>query len=120
MTIQPTFINRSAFFLRCKQPFVDWMNALPRKAEEPPYTLEDANRQPEIFLVGEFDNEDEFGAAFERQKPAHFENMMEAWITDETLWHKDTSPAEFDRWFEVVWSSMVIDLEDDEIFREDE
>lgn len=117
---ETTFINRSAFFIRCKQPFVDWLNALPETSKYPhAMTLEESNAHPEVFLVKEYEDDTDFLEKFNRHKSGHFKRMMEAWTTDERKWHKDTSAAEFDKWFGVVWSPMVLDLEDGEIEREE-
>jgi hypothetical protein len=117
---EPTFINRSAFWIRCRQPFVDWMNTLSNPPKDhPAWTLEDANAHPEVFLVREYDHDTDFMERFNRHKSGHFQRMMEGWARSESECHKDMSAAEFDKWFEVVWSPMVMDLEDNEIEREE-
>jgi hypothetical protein len=57
-----------------------------------------------------------------RLTPSHFFDLifeLEGWYTDESAWPKDRSLATFLEWFDVEFSTMVVDLVDAPLQREE-
>jgi len=98
-------VNRSAVILIANQSFLDWINHHP--ILNLTLTLEDLNDEPIVFLIQTQTGEpDEW---LERNYLRLFEEELEGWHTDESLWPEDLSYAAFRQFFEVRFSSLVVD-----------
>lgn len=98
-------VNRSAVVLTAKQAFLGWINSCPDS--DPPLKLDDLNNEPTIYLIPEQEvNPD---AWLEENSSILFEEELGGWYTDETRWPKDRSYAEFRRFFDIRFSSLVVD-----------
>ena len=111
-------INRSAVLLKYKEPFVRWINDADPYDHGSPMTLEDANEDRNVYLVTEEDAEN-FEEWISLNYKALFENELNDWYTDESLWPKKRTKKIFHEWFSVECHSTIIDtvdipIEDDE------
>ena len=110
-------LNRSAYIVRYKQPFVEWINAAdPNPTHE--ITLEDANRDSTVYLV-EVDEEKDFREWLELNHDLIFEELLNDWYTDPSLWPQDRSFKKLNEWCTFEFHSLVLDtggppIEDDE------
>lgn len=105
-------LNRSAFSVLPRQPFVDWANALPDSDElNDCLTLEEHRREGTVYLIGEVASESDLEQALAQSWPAIFENELAAWDEMADHWPEPRSFAQFQDWFEVAPQVMVIDLE---------
>jgi len=106
-------INRNSFTIRPRKPFFDWVNTL-FEGEEPITNKEENN----VYLVREFDSNEEVQRWIEKNFKAIFDNELNDWYTDESKWPKNRTLAMFKLWFEVEINSMVLDLEDFDVEKE--
>ncbi|MGY8963974.1 MAG: hypothetical protein ACKVKT_10500 [Rhodospirillales bacterium] len=117
-------INRSVLILRYKQLFVDWVNA----ADPVPANtvkLADVHEDSKAYLV-EVEDEDELAAWIKANGELLFEEELNGWYTDPTLWPIDRSLAQFKRWCSFELHTVVVDtgatplVDDDEEEGEDD
>lgn len=111
-------LNRAAITLKYKEPFVRWINEADPYVEDAGITMENANEDRNVYLIS-----DEDGENFEKWISANyktlFENELEDWYADESLWPKKRDKKAFNRWFSVECHTVILDtvgglLEDDE------
>ena len=110
-------INRSSIILKCKEPFVKWINDADPYEEDPGITLEEVNSDRTIYLISE-ENADNLEEWLSDNFRVLFENELEGWYVDESLWPENRDRATFDKWFSVEFHSVIIDtvgrvIEDD-------
>lgn len=112
-------INRGVIVIKRKQPFVDWVNSTNVPGDNNITSLADVNDEPGIYLIPEYED----SRSLKRLMPSAIDCIWEcelmAWYTDETKWPKDQSAKAFHEWFEVEVGSIVYDLPDDPIDKEE-
>ena len=108
-------INRSAITVRAKQPFFDWLRSLPDRAK-PDLTLDEVNEEPKVYLLPEYDLQDEREELLEGCCDIVFENQLYEWWTDEDQWPAPRHLGLFLEWFEVEFHSRIFDLTDAPLF----
>lgn len=105
-------VNRQAAVTFLQQPFVDWINTVEEQSGSTTrFTIEEANREPHVYLLEHHEEWDVNLAYVDEFKPAIFESELNAWFCDPDLWPKDCSPGEIDKWLRIELHSMLIDLE---------
>lgn len=111
-------VNRTAVILRCKEPFIRWINESDPYKDDPGITLEGTNNERTVYLVSDDDGEniDEW---ISLNFKVLFDNELGDWYTDESLWPKKRDRKTFDQWFDVEYHTVIIDtvdgpIEDDE------
>ena len=106
-------LNRSAFILRPKQPYLEWTRQDDAEglAEG---VFEALNHEPVVYLVPGWEDPEEEQHILREFWHALFEAMLGAWVTDETLWPEKRSLKMFREWFEIRTHSMVQDIYMDE------
>ena len=103
-------LNRSAWVVRPRAPFLDWLNAVdPTSAS---LTLVDLTREPTIYLVDQGDDPDDERAGLPAVYATIFEDQLEGWWRDQATWPTPRSLAVFRRWFECQFHSTLLDLAD--------
>ena len=112
-------INRAALILRCKDPFVRWVNEADPYYDDPGITIERVNRERIVYLIDSdaAENVDEW---ISKNFTLLFETELDAWYADEALWPKNRNKKLFDKWFDVECHSIIFDtlggeIVDDEI-----
>jgi hypothetical protein len=105
-------VNRSALVVIPKQPFLDWLRFA--DPDDPPdtdtLTLEDLRTEPTIYLIPECADEDALQKYLQRHCVEIFEEELNSWLTDDTIWPFDRGYDTFCRWFAVSFHSIVLDL----------
>lgn len=114
MTDFPT-VNRIAVALIPTQACLDWVNSCP---SDKPMTLAKIQKDPTAYLLPESRAEPD--QIVRRHYKALFEQELESWYTDPDLWPKDRSFKTFKQFFAVQVSTMVFDLGDGTIEREED
>lgn len=113
---EPSTINRFAVILLPTQACLDWIKSC--VGDDDNLTLEELRQEPTVYLIPEG-----------RAKPEtyirrHFKDMFEAELgscyTDRTQWPKAVTFANFQKFFEIHVTSMVIDLGKGMIVKENE
>jgi hypothetical protein len=122
-------LNRDLIVVRLKQPFVDWVNEADPYPDGSRMTLEEVNEDLPAFLIHDYASEDMEKWLEQNYQPL-FEELLEQWYVDETLWPQDLTLKLFKAWCGVKIHGMVFDLVDepliddeldmsDRLFRED-
>ena len=110
-------INRSAFILRPREPYLRWAAGLD---EDAPAAAEALRGRSTVYLVPE----DPEGEAETPPLEEYFEDLFElelaAWSEDEPRWPERRDLETFLEWFDVQGQSVVMDLGEDDIVVEDE
>jgi hypothetical protein len=112
-------INRDLIIIRLKQPFVDWIKeADPYTDSENRISLEEANDDSTAFLVPQFVSE-VFEDWLEENYQPLFEQVLEEWYVEPSLWPQDISLKLFKAWCDVEVHSMVVDMVDEPLEDDD-
>ena len=110
-------INRTAIVGMPGQAFLDWLHrADPTRGG---LSLEDLRREPAACLPPECENEEEAREYLERMCGGIFQEPLTGWYRVPTSWPSRRDPDAFDRWFEWSFHSVVVDLCDDPLLREE-
>jgi hypothetical protein len=111
-------LNRAGLILRCKQHFVDWINAADPSPTSHPLTLAEADQEHTVYLV-EVEDENDLSRWLARHHEELFEEELRGWYTDPALWPRDRSLKMLREWCSFELHTVVVDtgaspLEDDE------
>jgi len=112
-------INRAAVILKYKPPFVKWVNDADPDNDDPGITIESVDLDRNVYLIHE-DDAEKLEKWISLNFKQVFENELEDWYTDESLWPKKRNRKLFNKWLEVQCHSVIIDtvgskIVDDEI-----
>ena len=107
-------INRIAVTLIPTEACLDWINS----CDDDKLTLDEVQKDATVFLAPEGRGEAE--SQVRRHFKAMFEEELYSWYTDQNLWPKDLSFAAFKKFFTIQLSSMVFDLGEGMIIKEDD
>lgn len=115
-------INRGAVMLRYKAPAVKWVNEAAPMDRDASLSLEDINRERTVYLVEDTaaDDSETLRHWIELNFQDLFENELESWYLDESLWPKPLTIELFDQWFDVECHSVVIDTLNEPIIPEEQ
>jgi hypothetical protein len=105
--------NRSAIVVIPKQPLLDWLQFADPEGDD--LTLEMLREDPTVYLIRACGDAQEVRRVLEECCTTMFEEQLDAWITDDTLWPMDRSFEVFCRWFAVSFHSVVYDLSEGQI-----
>ncbi len=81
-------------------------------------TLVHLPREPTIYLVSECGDTDEEQACLQAVFPTTFEDQLDGWWRDPTMWPTPRSLGTFTRWFDCQFHSML-DLTDEPLIQEE-
>lgn len=101
-------LNRSAVVVRAKQPFLDWLWSVDPSSRH--HMLNDVNDQPSIYLLPECESEEESAKALRKFCKDIFEERLNGWWRDVSVWPKDLSFRAFVRWFDYSRHEIIFDL----------
>ena len=115
-------INRAAILLKYKSPAVKWINEADPYNDAPGISITSANEDRIVYLIMDTDAEDSgiVDKWINLNYESLFENELEGWYTDESLWPEKRDLKLFNKWFDVECHSVVEDtvglpIEGDEI-----
>ena len=112
-------INRSVVVVRRKQPFVDWANSTNAVGDTNVITLADVNDEPNVYLIPEYEDDKSLKRILPTAIACIWDSELSGWYTDEARWPRDRSANAFHEWFDLEIGSMVYDLLDDPIAKEE-
>lgn len=114
-------INRAAVILKYKSPAVRWINEADPYSDDFKITLESVNEDRTVYLIRDIDADtpDDLKQWIKLNHKVLFENELDGWYTDESLWPKKRDLKLFNEWFEIECNTVIIDtvgspIEDDE------
>ena len=111
-------LNRSLMIVRMKQPFADWVNEADPQPDSNQMTLAQVNEDNPVFLIHDWACEDVEGWLEQCYLPL-FEEILEQWYLDESLWPQERTLKRFRAWCEIEVHSMVIDVVDEPLKDDD-
>jgi len=102
------FVDRSVAVIKPKQPFLDWLNAVPGN-DMVDLTLDSLRSDCTVILLPEFNEPEEAVSHIDEQYEQLFKIEVASWYDDEDLWPQDMSLKTFWEWFDVEIHSTVLD-----------
>lgn len=107
-------LNRSAFVVLPRQPFVDWTNQLDVDADglHQQMTLQEHRKEGTVYLINEVNSEVEFTSALDNCWLKIFQNELSAWDELGDEWPHELSFENFQLWFDVHHQIIAMDLSD--------
>lgn len=105
-------VNRCAVGVRGREPLLRWAEQLD------PAGLEEFGAEPTLYLIPEFDTDDEQEELLREAYEVIFEQELQSWSSDPSLWPQERSYELFRDWFDVVIYPVIDDLVDDELRNE--
>jgi hypothetical protein len=110
-------INRSAVVVKPAQPFLEWLHRVdPTSAQ---LTLDDLRREPTIYLIPEWETQEEALEHLREISNEIFEEQLNGWYRVPSVWPSDRGLSSLLLWFECSFHSMVVDLCDEPIEHEE-
>jgi len=103
-------LNRSAVSITAKQPFLDWLRRLPDPVDEST-ALDGINESPNLYLLPQYSYISEQDGILEEYHDIIFEKELNGWWTDPSDWPVNRTYSMFKEWFEVIFHSMIEDLD---------
>jgi hypothetical protein len=107
LNFMPGYVNRNAFTVNHKKPFLDWLGKLEPNSLFPVETLDN-----NIYLLEEKEDNEEIEAWLKKNFDRVFSKELEAWHSNKKQWPKHRTYQLFNEWFDVSFQSIVYDLED--------
>jgi hypothetical protein len=101
-------VNRSALVVKPAQPFLDWLHRVDRTSAH--LTLEDLSREPTIYLLPEWETNEEALEHLAEISDEIFEEQLNGWYRVPSVWPEKRDLNAFLRWFDCSFHSMVVDL----------
>ena len=101
-------INRSAIVVKPAQPFLDWLHRVDPTSED--LTLHELRREPTIYLLPEWETDEEALEHLRELSNSIFEEQLNGWYRVPAAWPSERDLNAFLRWFECSFHSMVMDL----------
>jgi len=110
-------INRSAVVVTPSQTFLDWLHrADPTSAD---VSLADLREEPTIYLLPEYDTEEEAREHLRVCCKLIFEEQLDGWYRVPSTWPVDRTFGVFSRWFDFSFHSVLLDLCHDPLKRDE-
>ena len=108
-------VNRTAISLVGARPYEDWTRATDADFNRGALTVAHARTYGSVFLLPEFELEEDVQEWIEENFGWLFEFQLSAWTEDESAWPATRDLKTFREWFRVDIHSVVVDVADDEI-----
>jgi hypothetical protein len=112
-----TALNRTAIVVMPDQPFLDWLHR--NDPTSGGLSLEDLRREPTVYLLPECENEEEVRECLKEMCGQILEEQLDGWYRVPSSWPSRRDLDTFDRWFDWSLHSVVIDLSDDPLLKEE-
>ena len=114
-------INRAAIILKYKDPAIRWINEADPAHDNPGIAADRVNAERTIYLVSDADGDtkETVDRWIKRNYKVLFEEELEGWYADPSVWPKQRTLKLFREWFEVECHTVLIDTVDGPIYDED-
>lgn len=109
-------VNRSVIVVVPREPFWHWLNEV-AEGELDGLTLEDLQQDANSYLISACQNIDEVWQEVENRVEEIFAAELADWCEDESEW-PDLDIGIFGEWFDVMASSVLVDLSGNALERE--
>jgi hypothetical protein len=108
-------LNRTAVSIVGSKPYIDWTRRNDADANRGTLTVARAKTYGSVFLLPEFELEEDVQEWVEENAGWLFEFQLSAWTEDESLWPESRDLRMFRQWFRIDVHSVVVDAGDDQI-----
>jgi hypothetical protein len=102
------FTNRAVITITAKEPFLRWVQTA--AADSAHITMGDINEASHAYLVDDSEDGNEPDYLVRKNFKAIFEEELNGWYTDESMWPQKRDLKTFRQWFTVTIHSTVLDL----------
>ena len=110
-------VNRYALVVVPKQPFLNWLHSAdPTSAD---ITLAEVSDEPSVYLIREWKTDKTAHEHLRLVFGPIFEEELDGWYRDRDTWPARRDFRTFNKWFECHFHSVVIDLSDGPLIREE-
>ena len=111
-------VNRNALIIKPKQALLDWVNRI--FPEDPLFEdslgkHDDAN----VYLIPEMDSTEESLEYLKMNFEPIFEELLFEWCEDETLWPQKINWQLFENWLDYSIQSVVVDVDNSKLKKEE-
>jgi hypothetical protein len=106
-------INRSALVVRPAQPFLDWLHHVDRTSAH--LTLDELRLEPTIYLLPEWETEEEALQRLAEVSNELFEEQLNGWYRVPSMWPTTRDLKTFLLWFDCSFHSMIFDVSDERL-----
>jgi len=103
-------LNRSIIIIKAKDPFLRWLCSLPEPENN--ITLDEINFDNSVYLLPEYEMDDEREDILADYYDIIFEDQLAGWWTDSAIWPKTRDLSTFKEWFDIEFHSLILDLVD--------
>jgi hypothetical protein len=110
-------LNRTAIMGMPGQPFLDWLHRADPTSGG--LSLEDFRREPTVYLLPESESQGEARECLKDMCGQIFEEQLDGWYRVPSSWPSRRDMDAFDSWFEWSFHSVVVDLCDEPLQREE-
>lgn len=100
-------VNRNALVVIPQKPFWDWLLSVDEQ-----FDLEEIEESGDfnVYLIPEFENEEEIISYLEKNFQQIFTNELMDWYSEEELWPQERTWETFEDWFTIEAHSLIYDL----------
>ena len=111
-------INRDVLIIKLKQPFLDWVNYI---FPEKPITIDNLGKHDSanVYLIPQLDSTEESLAFLKQNFTPFLEEELVGWCEDDDQWPKKHDWKLFEEWLEYEIHSMVTDMDEGPIIKEE-
>lgn len=111
LDMYPMVKNRSAVYIYPTKLYLEWLNYI--RGSDVSLGLNDL--EPISFLIRDFDDKSKFEYWLENNFQLMFEIRLNYSCIDKSLWPEDRSFGVFNKWFDIRFTNLILDLEDGSI-----
>ena len=110
-------VNRTAVIIIAKQPFLDWLQAVDPTSRQ--LKLDDLNMEASIYLLPDSDSDQQAEKNLRKICKQIFAHELDGWWSETSTWPQDLSYGVFAKWFDWQHHSMVFDVTEAPLRREE-
>ena len=114
-------INRAAVIFKYNEPAIKWINDADPIPDSHEITEHDVNNERTVYLVSNetADTPESLEKWLKINYKTIFENELEGWYLDPTLWPEKRNYGLFKKWFTVECHTVIEDTDGTHIYDED-
>jgi hypothetical protein len=109
LDMYPMVKNRSIVKIFPTKLYLDWLNYI--RGSDIGRGLNDI--EPISFLIKDFETRNQFDEWLESNYNLLFDIRLNYSCVDKSLWPEDRSFGVFNKWFDIGYSNLILDLQDD-------
>ncbi|MEB3263046.1 MAG: hypothetical protein VKJ66_01595 [Synechococcus sp.] len=108
-------VNRCALAVTPREPLRAWARSVEGGGQEAEWPADD----PSLYLLPDYENDDEARELLEQCWEVIFETELDSWCRDEARWPQQRSLELFEEWFELRFYPLIEDLVEEPLEREE-